>query len=143
MKSKTKTPRVFEEMKVNVKLKLSALWITLMLLYIYVDIFMFYKPGVIKDILAGKVWEFEITQTWAVGALVLMMIPALMVVLSLILPAKLNRWTNIIVGALYIVVGIATTIGEGWISYIVGHVTGICILLLIVWHAIKWPIQKA
>jgi hypothetical protein len=129
--------------KVNVRIKLAALWITLLLIYIYVDIFGFYKPGIIEDILAGKVWEFEISQAWALGALVLMMIPSLMVFLSMILKAGVNRWVNIIVAILYIVVGIGTTIGETWAFYIVGHVVGIGLLLIIIWTALRWPKQEA
>ena len=55
---------------------------------LYVDIFGFYKPGTIDDILVGHVWEFDISQAWALGALVLMTIPSLMVFLSLALPAR-------------------------------------------------------
>jgi len=143
MNSNKKTARIFEDVKVNVKLKLSALWATLLLIYIYIDIFGFYKPGIIEDILAGKVWEFKITQAWALGALILMMIPSLMVFLSMTLKATVNRWTNIIVAMLYIVVGIGTTIGETWAFYIVGHIAGIVLLLIIIWTALKWPKQEA
>jgi hypothetical protein len=142
MNSNKKTATVLEDPKINVKAKLSALWVTIMFIYIYVDIFGFYEPGVIEDILAGKVWEFEITQAWAFGALVLMMIPSLMVFLSLALKARWNRWTNLIVAILYIVVGVGTTIGETWAYYIVGHIVGIGLLLLIVWYAWKWPKQE-
>jgi len=143
MNAKRKTARVLEDVKVNVKIKLAALWVTLLMIYIYVDIFGFYKPGVIQDILAGKVWEFEISQAWALGALLLMMIPSLMVFLSLILKAGVNRWINIIVAILYIAVGIGTTIGETWAFYVVGHVVGIVLLLVIIWTALRWPKQEA
>jgi len=129
--------------KVNVKIKLAALWVTLLLIYIYVDIFGFYKPGIIQDILAGKVWEFEISQGWALGALLLMMIPSFMVFLSVVLKARVNRWINIIVAVLYIAVGIGTTIGETWAFYIVGHVVGIVLLLIIIWTAVRWPQNEA
>jgi hypothetical protein len=139
MNSEEKTTESLEDVKVNVKIKLSALWAMLLLIYIYVDIFSFYKPGIIEDILAGKVWEFEISQGWALGSLILMIVPILMVFIALALPAKANRWTNIIVSILYIVVGIGTTVGESWAYYIVGHAVGIALLLLIVWYAWKWP----
>jgi Family of unknown function (DUF6326) len=73
---------VLDQASVPVAVKLSALWASTMFMYAYVDIFSFYKPGVVRDILRGKVWEFEITQAWALGALALMTIPALMVFLS-------------------------------------------------------------
>jgi hypothetical protein len=143
MTVKRKTAGVLHDVKVNVKIKLAALWLTLMLIYIYVDIFGFYKPGIIEDILAGKVWEFEISQAWALGALLLMMIPSLMVLLSIVLKARLNRWINIIAAAVYIAVGIGTTMGETWAFYIVGHLVGIVLLLIIVWTAARWPKRQA
>jgi len=78
-----------EDVQMPVRLKLSALWATAMFLYVYVDIFGFYKPGTIEDILVGRVWEFDISQAWALGALGLMTIPSLMVALSLALPARM------------------------------------------------------
>ena len=143
MNENRKAAGVLEDLKVNVKIKLAALWVTLLLIYIYVDIFGFYEPGVIEDILAGIVWEFKITQAWALGALILMMIPILMVFLSMILKAGVNRWVNIIVAVLYIAVGIGTTIGETWAFYIVGHVAGIVLLLIVIWTAVRWPRQEA
>ena len=43
--------------------KLAAAWTSFMFLYIYVDYFHLYKPGVIDDILAGVVFEFDISPT--------------------------------------------------------------------------------
>jgi hypothetical protein len=50
---------------------------------------------------------------------------------------------NIVVAVLYIAVGIATTVGETWAFYIVGHVAGIVALLAIIWIAARWPKQGA
>lgn len=139
MPANKNTTRVLEDIKVNVKLKLAGLWATVMFVYVYVDIIGFFKPGVIEDILAGKVWELEITQAWALGALILLTIPSLMVFLSLALPAKVNRWTNIIVATLYIVVSIGNSIGEPWAFIIFGSVVEVVLLSLIIWYAWKWP----
>jgi len=141
VQSDKKTPMVLEDMKVNVKLKLSALWVALMFIFVYVDIFGFYEPGSIENILAGKVWEFDITQSWALSGLILMTIPSLMVFLALALPAKSNRWTNIIVAILYIVVSIGNSIGESWTYYFFGAAVETVLLILIVWFAWKWPKQ--
>jgi hypothetical protein len=131
-----------QDPKINIKLKLSALWLILMLIYIYVDIFSFYKSGVIENIIDGKVWDLEITQAWGISALVLMLIPIFMIFLSLELNAKTNRLFNIIIGSVYIIVGIGTTVGEDWASYILGHVIGILILIMIIWTAWNWPKQE-
>ena len=83
-----------DDLRIPVQVKLAAAWTSFMFLYVYVDILAFYKPGVVDDILAGIVWEFDITPTWAITALTLLAIPILMVVLSTTLPARANRITN-------------------------------------------------
>jgi hypothetical protein len=67
-----------EDIKVNVKLKIAALWASFMFLYIYVDYFHLYMPGMVNDILQGKVFVFEITQGFLLAALVSITIPTLM-----------------------------------------------------------------
>jgi hypothetical protein len=138
-----KTATILEDVNVNVKTKLSILWATVMFIYIYVDIFRFFQPGELENILAGKVWIFEITQTWALSAMIMMTIPSLMVFLSLTLKAKANRWTNIIMGILHIAIAIGNVIGETWAYYIFGGVVEVVLLSLIVWYAWKWPKQEA
>ena len=142
MNTNKKTTRILEDVKINVKITLSVLWATVMFLYIYVDIFGFYQPGEIENILAGKVWALEITQTWALSAMILMTIPSLMVFLSLALPAKVNRWTNIIVAILYIIVAIGNPIGESWPYIYFGSIVEVVLLSLIVGYAWKWPKQE-
>jgi hypothetical protein len=143
MNSEKKSATILVDVNVNVKTKLSILWATLMFIYIYVDIFRFFQPGELENILAGKVWIFEITQTWALSAMVMMTIPSLMVLLSLTLKAKVNRWINIIMGILHIAIAIGNVIGETWAYYIFGGVVEVVLLSLIVWYAWKWPKQEA
>jgi hypothetical protein len=142
MNTNKKTTKFLKDTKIDVKIKLSVLWATLMFIYIYVDIFRFFQPGELENILAGKVWIFEITQTWALSAMMMMTIPSLMVFLSLALKAKWNRWTNIIMGILHIAIAIGNVIGETWAYYIFGGVVEVVLLSLIVWYAWKWPTQE-
>lgn len=143
MTTSTKNATTLEETKVHVKYKLSALWVAVMFLFIYVDYFSLYRPGVIEEIMAGVVWKFDITQTWALSAMIMMTIPTLMIFLSLALTAKANRWTNIIVGILYIVIVIGNVIGESWAFYILGSLVEFVLLVLIVGYAWRWPKQEA
>ena len=53
METDKKPLQKLEDTNINVKLKLSALWAALMFVYLYVDIFGFYKPGTVEDILVG------------------------------------------------------------------------------------------
>ena len=127
-----------KDVKINVKIKLAALWAASMFLYIYVDYFYLYVPGTLEEIIAGKMGPFQTNQVMLLAALTLMMIPSLMIFLSLALKAKWNRWTNIIVGILKIVVLVAAVIGESWAFYIFATIVEVVLLSLIIWYAWKW-----
>ena len=128
---------VLEDIRVN--MKLAALWASFMFLYIYVDYFHLYMPGSLKDLLAGKVFVFDITQVFLLIALALVTIPALMIFLSIALSAKVNRWTNIIVAAVYIPVTLFNLAGDPWMHKVYGAVVEVVLLLLIIRYAWKWP----
>jgi hypothetical protein len=129
-----------EDRPVPVRMKLSALWATVMFLYVYVDILGFFKPGTIDDILMGRVWVLDITQAWAFGALALMTIPILMVFLSLVLRAPVARWTNVVVGFLYIPVSIFNVVDGTWPAFKgFGAAVETALLVLVVWYAWSWP----
>ena len=130
---------VLEGLRIPTQVKLAGLWATVMFMYIYVDIIGFFKPGLIEDILVGKAGVFDITQTWLLTGLMIMTIPALMVFLSLALPAKANRYTNISLGVIYIFVAMGTAAGAIGAYYIFGSIVEAVLLSLIVWIAWKWP----
>ena len=127
-----------EDVKVSVKMKLSALWVAMMLLYIYADIFSLFRPGQIEEMIEGLMGPFPVTQVSLLVASILMIIPAVMVFLSLTLKPNLNRWANISLGVLYTVVNISNLIGETWAYYISFGIVEIVLTLLIVWYAWTW-----
>jgi hypothetical protein len=127
-----------EAVKINVKLKLAALWAALMLLYIYADHFSLFRPGQLEEMISGRIGPFPVTQGSLLVFSILMMIPAVMVFLSLILEPKVNCWANIILGVLYTVVNISNLIGETWAYYMFFGVVEIVLTSLIVWYAWKW-----
>ena len=127
-----------EDVKVSVKMKLSALWVAMMLLYIYADILSLFRPGQIEEMIEGRMGPFPVTQVSLLVASILMIIPAVMVFLSLTLKPNLNRWANISLGVLYTVVNISNLIGETWAYYISFGIVEIVLTLLIVWYAWKW-----
>jgi Family of unknown function (DUF6326) len=127
-----------EDIKVSVKIKLATLWASFMFLYSYVDYFALYMPGSIKNIMAGKAFVFDITQGFLLAALVALTIPTLMIFLSVALPAKINRWTNIIVAVIHIPYMLFNLAGEAWIHMVFGAVVEVVILCLIIRYAWKW-----
>jgi hypothetical protein len=133
------TPNRLEDVKVSLKLRLAALWTSLMFLYIYVDHFHLFMPGKIEDIQTGRVFEFGITQGFLLAALASMTIPALMIFLSVDLPANVNRWVNIIVAAVFIPFTLFNLAGEAWMHMVFGVVVEVVLLCLIMRYAWKWP----
>ncbi|MBA2665857.1 MAG: hypothetical protein H0U69_02355 [Trueperaceae bacterium] len=125
---RTSTPTLKDD-PVPVRTKLAAAWASFMFLCIYVDYLHLYTPGVIDDILVGVVFEFDINQTFVVGALTLMAIPILMILLSTTLPARVNRTINLVVATLYIPVSLSNAVGESW-TYFYGLGIGLEVLLL-------------
>ena len=133
-----------EDLRMPVQAKLAAAWTSLMFLYIYVDYFQLYKPGAIDQIRGGVVWELDISQTFVVIGLTSVAIPALMVMLSTTLPARVNRATNLVVASLYIPLSMFNAVGESWI-YFYGLSIGLEVLLLafILRSAWTWPRRTA
>ncbi len=143
MNSQKVPQKALEDIKLNVKLKLASLWGSFMFLYIYVDYFHLYMPGSIEDILAGKVFVFDITYIFLMIAMTFVTIPAVMIFLSVALSAKVNRWTNIIVATVYIPYMLFNLAGEAWMHMVFAAVVEVVLLLLVIWYAWKWPKQKA
>lgn len=88
MTIRTKAPNLLDNPPVPVQAKLAAAWTSFMFLYIYVDYFHLHKPGVIDNLRAGVVFEFDISPTLLTMMLASVAIPALMVMLSMTLPAR-------------------------------------------------------
>lgn len=133
------TPHSWEDTRIHVKLKLSALWTCFMFLYIYVDYFAFYMPGKVDDILKGKVYVFAITPYFLVAALVSVTIPALMIFLSVMLPAKINRHTNMMIASVYVPYTLFNLAGEAWIHMVLGAAVEVALLVMIIRYAWYWP----
>jgi hypothetical protein len=98
----TKSTTALHDPPVPVRAKLAAAWTSLMFLVIYIDYFHLYQPGAIDQIRGGGIFEFDITPTLLTIFVVVIGIPALMVMLSMTLPARVNRATNLVVASLYI-----------------------------------------
>jgi len=128
-----------EDVKINVKFKLAALWIVLMFLYIYADFLSLYRPGQLSEILLGRLGPFEVTQKSLLAASIVVIIPAIMVFLSLIMKPRVNRRVNIILGIIFILINISNLVGESWVYYFLFGILEIVTALLIIWYAWKWP----
>ena len=140
----TPRPATLDDRPMPVKAKLAAAWTSFVFLYAYVDILGFYTPGTITDILDNRVFEFELSQTFSASALTLVSIPIFMVVLSMTLPARANRITNLVVAALYVPATVFNIAGGHYLwFYGLGVVLELVVLALIVRYAVTWPRSAA
>jgi hypothetical protein len=142
MTIRTTSANLLDNPPIPVRAKLATAWTSFMFLYIYVDFFNLYKPGVVDGILNGLVWRFEVTSTLLTIMLASVAIPALMVMLSMTLPARVNRATNLVVASLYIPYSVFNAAGASWDwAFFYGLSIGIEVLLLafILRSAWSWP----
>ena len=102
MTIRTTPAKLLDNPPIPVQAKLAAAWTSLMFLVIYIDYFHLYQPGEIDDIRGGIIFEFDISGTLMSIFFVIIAVPALMVMLSMTLPARVNRVTNLVIGSLYI-----------------------------------------
>jgi hypothetical protein len=146
MTIRTTTQSRLDNPPIPVQAKLAAAWTSFMFLYVYVDILNFYKPGVVDGILDGLIWRFDISSTLLTTFLVSVSIPALMVVLSMTLPARVNRVANLVVASLLIPYSIFNAAGTTWewVAFY-GISIGLEVLLLafILRSAWTWPRTSA
>jgi hypothetical protein len=130
---------VLQDLKVNIKLVISCLWVSIMFVYLYADYLSLYRPGIVNKIIDGYMGPFKVSQMALVSAGLLMLISIIMIFLSLILSAKINKLINIIISILLTIVGIANLIGDIWIYYCIYGIIEIIITLTILILSIKWP----
>ena len=135
----------FQDTKVDVKVLLGGLWISMLFVFAYVDIFGFWRADVINGALAGTVPGpgYEINQAFLVLTTIYILIPILMVIISLVAPARMNRTTNIVVSLIYAASVVVSAVGETWIYYILGSVVEVMFLLAIARVAWTWPRSPA
>ena len=138
----TSSSGILEDVRIGVRLKISALWIAMLFLFAYGDIFGFFRTGLIEEVIEGEVSGVEITQVFLFGVSVYIAIASVMVFLSLVLRPRVNRWANIVLPLLYIVSIAISCIGETWAYYYFMSIAESALLVVIVWYAWTWPTRE-
>ena len=136
------TNSALKDPQIPMQAKLAAAWTSLMFLVIYIDYFHLYQPGEIDEIRGGVIFEFDISGTLMSIFFVIIAIPALMVMLSMTLPARVNRVTNLVVASLYIPIMVFNAAGASWdYAFYYALTIGVEVLILafILRSAWTWP----
>jgi len=132
-----------EDFKFNIKIKLSALWTSVTLCYLYGDYFELYVPKKVEGLVSG-VNMLDSPLKLFIASL-LLAIPAVMVFLSIVLKPSLNRWLNIVFGIFFTI--FVALVGVSSISpwrafYVFLAIIEVLITSTIVAYAWNWPKQK-
>ncbi|NET81765.1 MAG: hypothetical protein F6J94_07290 [Moorea sp. SIO1F2] len=123
------------------KALLSTLWIFFLLNMIFRDIHEFFRPGLLEQIMTGIVNGTQVTDGMLLVGSIIVEIPISMVLLSRILNYRLNRWANMIAGA--ITIAFVIGIGPKDLDDMFFSTIEVLSLSLIVWYAWKWHKQDA
>jgi len=117
------------------QLKLSALWIALMLTYLLGDVMRIFSG----DFTAGEMVGAQTSQGLYLGMAVLFVIPIIMVFLTLTLNFRANRGANLIFSILFFAINLIGL--PGYPSYYDQFliIVGLGFNLVTVWYAWKWP----
>ncbi|KPQ43133.1 MAG: hypothetical protein MPEBLZ_02315 [Candidatus Methanoperedens nitroreducens] len=120
------------------KIKISVLWLFSAVAFLAHQILALMEPGVIAGIMAGEVEGMKIEPELILLFAILFLVPLIMAFLSLTLKDSINRWANIIVGAVFaaLFIGVIATVaklsGETLMTF-----STVVALSLIVWYAWK------
>ena len=122
------------------KVILTTLWVFVMFNYLYCDVMALMDSVTLKQFLEGKAAGMDTTQGFFLTAAILMEIPMAMILLSMVLKYKANRWSNIIAGTIMTVVQFSSLfIGSApTIYYMFFSIIEITCTSSIVWHAWRW-----
>ena len=127
-----------EPFPVNVRVKISALWASMLFIFAYVDLFSLYRSDVRADIAAGEIGGFTINQSFLLGTTAYVVIPALMVFGALVLRPRINRGVNIALSVFYALTIVGGAIGE-WNYYLLGSAIEVVLLAAVAYYAWTWP----
>ena len=120
------------------KIKISVLWLFSAVAFLAHQILALLEPGVIAQIMDGEVEGMKIGTELILLFAILFLVPLIMAFLSLTLRDSINRWANIIVGAIFaalfigVIASVAKLSGETLMTF-----ATVVALSLIVWYAWK------
>ena len=123
--------------RIDDRLIVSSLWMATMIAVVFVDLFSLYRADVRAQIESGSIYVFDISPGFLLGVIIYVLIPTLMIPLTLVLPRRANRVTNIIVGSLFLITVIGGAVGE-WSYYVLASAIEVVLLLAIVRIALRW-----
>ena len=127
------------------KIKASVLWLFAAIALLAHQILVLMEPGIIAQLMAGEAEGQKIGPDLILFFAVLMLVPLMMAFLSLTLKDSMNRWVNIVVGAVFTAlwfVGVVEAAQSAYWGEALMTLSAVVASALIVWYAWKSK-QKA
>lgn len=131
-----------QDFRINIKIKLAALWTSATFLYIYGDYFELYVPSKLSGIINGNNMLDNPVKLFL--ASLLLAVPSLMICLSILLKPAVNRWLNILFGLFFTAIMLliaVTSISEWRTFYVFYAIIESMLTSIIVWTAFNWVKQ--
>jgi hypothetical protein len=98
------------------------------------------KPGVLENILIGEIEGMQITPELLFFYAVIVVFPLTMAFLTQILKDNINRWANVIMGTVGVILSLfGLSQGLDYAYSILLWMVKIIVNILIIYHAYKWP----
>jgi hypothetical protein len=123
--------------RIDVRLRISALWIAMMFVFAYVDLFSLYRADVRADLERGEIFAFDVDQTFLFLTTLYVIVPSVMIYLTLVMPRRVNRRVNLVVAAVYALTVVGSAVGE-WNYFVLGSAAEAALLSTVIHHAWTW-----
>jgi len=121
------------------KIRISVLWLFSEIAFLGTMVLSILRPDVIEQIMAGEIEGMKIVPELLLVYAVLVLFPLVMAFPTLILKDSINRWANIIMGTVGVIlslVGLSQNLAYAY--SVLMWVSKIVVAMLIVWYAYKW-----
>jgi hypothetical protein len=122
------------------KIKVSVLWLFYVVALVAYMTLGGFEPGAVEQVMAGEIGGIKITPELMLFFAIVFLAPLVMAFLSLTLKDSINRWANIIVGIIFVIIQLVAMIDavallSAWM--ILMEVAKLVAPALIVWYAWK------
>ena len=146
MSVKSTASKSLTKYNVNIKIKLAALWTALMFLYIYADFFQLMTPKKLEKMIDLQTPMGPTSPEILVIFSVILIIPALMIIISILLKPQINKWLNILIAFVYAGISIliiVSGINNEWQTFfVIFNFVEILVFAMIISQAWKWPTEE-
>lgn len=121
---------------VDMRAKLSALWIYVFLNMIFRDLHELGRPGFLEEMMTGVVGGIRVTEGLMLIGGMMIAVPLLIIPLTHFLSCKASRLANILIGALHLVVtvGVNRTPDLDDVFFAVIEIVALLLIIRLAWN---------